>query len=102
MIRRPPRSTLFPSTTLFRSHVAIFQPLEQIVGGVLWKGAESLYRHERERDAGVVAGDEVLERGEDGGGADEGFRADRKRTRLNSSYAQISYAVLCFKKKKKI
>src|SRR3712207_7645370 len=85
MIRRPPRSTLFPYTTLFRS-----------VGG----GGGG-----RSRDPGGVsrAGDADERRGRaEGraeGGADDGARGDRKSTRLNSSHANISYAVFCLKKK---
>src|SRR2546427_8572690 len=73
MIRRPPRSTLFPYTTLFRSHVllplllgfpaALLQALGMAFGACLFQ--------------------------------------DRKSTRLNSSHSQISYAVFCLKKKKK-
>src|SRR3989449_7591040 len=89
MIRRPPRSTLFPYTTLFRSHHrevrgfelghlaadvhevhARVEPTEQAVGGV----------EQRER---------IL------------VPTDRKSTRLNSSHGYISYAVFCLKKKKK-
>src|SRR5688572_32181015 len=71
MIRRPPRSTLFPYTTLFRS---------QALGGVLFQilGAAFLY---------LING--------------LSFLLDRKSTRLNSSHSQISYAVFCLKKKKK-
>src|SRR5947209_11227905 len=79
MIRRPPRSTLFPYTTLFRS---------------LGAGPERLLKQEdgsyamrsspRTRISFVVQND----------------RADRKSTRLNSSHANISYAVFCLKKKK--
>src|SRR2546430_9473431 len=74
MIRRPPRSTLFPYTTLFRS-----------VQGI---GA---------RESGNAGGDEgrALVRGVAGA-------SDRKSTRLNSSHSQISYAVFCLKKKKTI
>src|SRR2546422_1933975 len=81
MIRRPPRSTLFPYTTLFRS---------------------DLQRRAHPRGAGYY--------GEDGGqcGRREGVaegeevaRRDRKSTRLNSSHGYISYAVFCLKKKKK-
>src|SRR2546430_12500833 len=73
MIRRPPRSTLFPYTTLFRSG------LDQLL-----RDGGAVHLHERLLDA----------RGElvDG---------DRKSTRLNSSHSQISYAVFCLKKKKK-
>src|SRR5205085_3880272 len=73
MIRRPPRSTLFPYTTLFRSH----RPRAP-AGGV----ADPNPRDERNRG--------IRHR-----------RADRKSTRLNSSHSQISYAVFCLKKKKK-
>src|SRR5438876_9094716 len=72
MIRRPPRSTLFPYTTLFRSHVAALRELP---------------------GAGLP---------EPPGRAAGGARArDRKSTRLNSSHPSISYAVFCLKKKKK-
>src|SRR5256885_9407659 len=82
MIRRPPRSTLFPYTTLFRS------------------GAEA------ERDPGVrkgAAGDLQRARRRSGVGDRRrgGKRTDRESTRLNSSHLVISYAVFCFKKKKK-
>src|SRR2546430_12253746 len=81
MIRRPPRSTLFPYTTLFRSGVP---PL----GGV--GGAQARQR--------VVVG-----RG-DGRATKRHHRVarDRKSTRLNSSHSQISYAVFCLKKKKQL
>src|SRR3712207_7707012 len=85
MIRRPPRSTLFPYTTLFRSAVPEHEEDLAVGGG----GG---------RDRG---GDG--ERGEDDaeGRAHGGLPADRKSTRLNSSHANISYAVFCLKKKKK-
>src|SRR3712207_8661330 len=87
MIRRPPRSTLFPYTTLFRSALA---PLDR--GAAL--GAHP----------GVVV--PALPSAEPGdvraaGGRPDHHR-DRKSTRLNSSHANISYAVFCLKKKKKI
>src|SRR3712207_8632153 len=97
MIRRPPRSTLFPYTTLFRSHLyrrpgaaghrrsrGLYLPVlaatavrgpGALVGAHLRSGADSTTR--------VVAGE------------------DRKSTRLNSSHANISYAVFCLKKKNK-
>src|SRR4051812_49869023 len=79
MIRRPPRSTLFPYTTLFRSRAD-----DDPRGGV---------------------GDGGQDRLEDGAAADVqlrlGLPADRKSTRLNSSHMSISYAVFCLKKKKK-
>src|SRR5256885_11879004 len=86
MIRRPPRSTLFPYTTLFRSPVATVhtaralaggeQPLHRRLGGV---GVDADTAHH------VVTG---------------GTDLDRKSTRLNSSHVVISYAVFCLKKKK--
>src|SRR2546430_10249833 len=72
MIRRPPRSTLFPYTTLFRSAPALGGPQRR---GQLGRG---------QRAAGRGAG---------------GDPEDRKSTRLNSSHSQISYAVFCLKKK---
>src|SRR2546430_6706123 len=85
MIRRPPRSTLFPYTTLFRSGVAEF-PAD--LGG-----AHGLAEPALGRGGG--------EGGEAEGGDQRGAQADRKSTRLNSSHSQISYAVFCLKKKKK-
>src|SRR2546429_4258073 len=83
MIRRPPRSTLFPYTTLFRSlagriqsaGVLVLQPLDQL-------------------GRRVVRGDTVLF-------SQPLAQVDRKSTRLNSSHGYISYAVFCLKKKKK-
>src|SRR2546422_3466448 len=86
MIRRPPRSTLFPYTTLFRSDLeghAHQAPLEI--------GEAELGLHDRPRLANADAVDVQ----------DVGQRADRKSTRLNSSHGYISYAVFCLKKKKK-
>src|SRR3712207_8808302 len=77
MIRRPPRSTLFPYTTLFRSPADVRPPPVQ--GGP--RGRRRALRRDR--------------------AADERGRRDRKSTRLNSSHANISYAVFCLKKKKK-
>src|SRR5256885_12623280 len=78
MIRRPPRSTLFPYTTLFRSRI-----LELVDDGAQMVGA-------------AIAQQRIAARG--GHGAQKG--ADRKSTRLNSSHLVISYAVFCLKKKK--
>src|SRR3712207_8226197 len=92
MIRRPPRSTLFPYTTLFRSHVEAVTPgLEQVRAVAL---------------ADQGADDAVALVAADRGDADEvgevaGARLDRKSTRLNSSHANISYAVFCLKKKQR-
>src|SRR3712207_7520520 len=93
MIRRPPRSTLFPYTTLFRSRQR--EPLHD-------EGAED-HREGHEQDD--VALREVGGQREGGGqrhGAAHAGPADedRKSTRLNSSHANISYAVFCLKKKK--
>src|SRR3712207_8092966 len=89
MIRRPPRSTLFPYTTLFRS-------------GRVRRG-DVADVHEI-ADAGAVGGVEVvaedLRRTPLGDPAEH--HRDRKSTRLNSSHANISYAVFCLKKKKHI
>src|SRR5258708_26192564 len=71
MIRRPPRSTLFPYTTLFRSGLAILMQPMRIPSRLF-------------RDAGVIVKE-----------------TDRKSTRLNSSHQIISYAVFCLKKKKR-
>src|SRR2546430_4299801 len=82
MIRRPPRSTLFPYTTLFRSRIARAQRANHEVvhlGGVL--------DHPH-----VLALHTSVSQLSDGG-------VDRKSTRLNSSHSQISYAVFCLKKK---
>src|SRR5438045_4880761 len=79
MIRRPPRSTLFPYTTLFRSELL---PLEEEQAQIESRG--------QERPAAVEG---TPKRGE--------RRLDRKSTRLNSSHLGISYAVFCLKKKKK-
>src|SRR2546426_6588875 len=88
MIRRPPRSTLFPYTTLFRS-AAGFRPGHADRAGV---GRAVLHG----RDAARVGG----RAGRRGSG--RARRRDRKSTRLNSSHLVISYAVFCLKKKKKI
>src|SRR3712207_7056784 len=81
MIRRPPRSTLFPYTTLFRSVDRGVRPAPGDLGD--------------ECGGGVAAPQQL--RGPVVGGLVE---ADRKSTRLNSSHANISYAVFCLKKKK--
>src|SRR2546430_6410220 len=71
MIRRPPRSTLFPYTTLFRS---VSGPVLEMLG---------------------IQGDALA-------GETKAAQGDRKSTRLNSSHSQISYAVFCLKKKKRL
>src|SRR3712207_8481065 len=87
MIRRPPRSTLFPYTTLFRS-----AEVRHVEGGVAEAGLVEVHDgHRAVHDH--VSGVEVLV---DRGGL---AQRDRKSTRLNSSHANISYAVFCLKKK---
>src|SRR2546430_8926797 len=101
MIRRPPRSTLFPYTTLFRSsddgcakrvgEARRSERLEQVLPAQ--RADSDIQRHRRERQReplGMSAHDECRYP-----------RVDRKSTRLNSSHSQISYAVFCLKKKKK-
>src|SRR5690348_17746231 len=89
MIRRPPRSTLFPYTTLFRSVMLCYStPAPSIVR------ARLRCRSQGEVLCNTWAGQAIGGR-EDGAG-------DRKSTRLNSSHPSISYAVFCLKKKKKI
>src|SRR5688572_32065638 len=83
MIRRPPRSTLFPYTTLFRSRREAVVERDLAEDGVPNDQVALPRLHDR---FGVIPdGDE---------------REDRKSTRLNSSHSQISYAVFCLKKKK--
>src|SRR3989475_5791165 len=96
MIRRPPRSTLFPYTTLFRSvdapNLSGFSRAKNgfhVTGGLTLQTAV-LY----------VVGDLEIEGGVSGIGAIYATGTDRKSTRLNSSHSQISYAVFCLKKKK--
>src|SRR2546428_14108113 len=88
MIRRPPRSTLFPYTTLFRSER---EGGAREGDGALADGAEPRERREREEAAARVASSVALERS-------TSHKQDRKSTRLNSSHDQISYAVFCLKK----
>src|SRR3712207_6910867 len=92
MIRRPPRSTLFPYTTLFRSDVRHDPEREH---RQLQQGAAAEEVH-HPVDAGVVV--HALRAVLDRVVVDAG---DRKSTRLNSSHANISYAVFCLKKKNK-
>src|SRR3712207_677000 len=97
MIRRPPRSTLFPYTTLFRSGLKVHDRVSLrfvladgsveargVVGSSECQGLGYAL------DVGIKGLRELLE-----------CRRDRKSTRLNSSHANISYAVFCLKKKKK-
>src|SRR5690348_18087675 len=86
MIRRPPRSTLFPYTTLFRSRRAI-RAIDLKDPASLPKKIERLLAHHNALRRGT-GGEEICE------------KKDRKSTRLNSSHPSISYAVFCLKKKK--
>src|SRR3712207_7681877 len=99
MIRRPPRSTLFPYTTLFRSALGelLQHGLDPRPPG---RGGGRGVIDEVAEEAGGVGEDPDVggERAEDGHAAEQ----DRKSTRLNSSHANISYAVFCLKKKKNI
>src|SRR2546422_4167779 len=99
MIRRPPRSTLFPYTTLFRSLVPEAEPSSQLLVHVCsgWMTTVLVERSQlrtwRTRDMARVTPEDL---------PGEVAREDRKSTRLNSSHGYISYAVFCLKKKKQI
>src|SRR3712207_7823330 len=88
MIRRPPRSTLFPYTTLFRSG-RIITPLKDRFGAEI----RTHYPLELDDEIALVGQEAQLT-------WSDTAHADRKSTRLNSSHANISYAVFCLKKKK--
>src|SRR3712207_8935946 len=91
MIRRPPRSTLFPYTTLFRSGLEGHD--ERLVGEGRRHRSEPRHRgRQLDHALGVADAHDQLE---------PDLLEDRKSTRLNSSHANISYAVFCLKKKKK-
>src|SRR2546430_11580323 len=93
MIRRPPRSTLFPYTTLFRS----FQDVATVPRELFHKippGFRSGITHLVFRET-VTVPPEAVE-----AAVQKGQTTDRKSTRLNSSHSQISYAVFCLKKKR--
>src|SRR3712207_8848239 len=88
MIRRPPRSTLFPYTTLFRSEVAAARADRAAKEGRLEQLRELQARRSSYESLPEVGGSVIIQ------------SLDRKSTRLNSSHANISYAVFCLKKKK--
>src|SRR3712207_8429554 len=87
MIRRPPRSTLFPYTTLFRSELGVELPDKPIEGRI------GPVRRVPDRPCHVGSAEVLAWRR-------AAAPVDRKSTRLNSSHANISYAVFCLKKKK--
>src|SRR3712207_7274171 len=101
MIRRPPRSTLFPYTTLFRSALGHLGGAEQV--GALEIGQKPLVdgalAHQVHGNR-IVGHGNVLGLGAHAG--PDALELDRKSTRLNSSHANISYAVFCLKKKIRI
>src|SRR3712207_8051022 len=99
MIRRPPRSTLFPYTTLFRSAggLEVAAPQVGLPRGVHVPGVRPLEKLAVGQRVGRVRQHSHLVGAAVGGELGEG---DRKSTRLNSSHANISYAVFCLKKKK--
>src|SRR3712207_8932752 len=100
MIRRPPRSTLFPYTTLFRSICGFHSSL--FCGSLAL--AQSIESDGEDDDhAGHDELDRILQPHLRAAIRDDGHdERDRKSTRLNSSHANISYAVFCLKKKKKL
>src|SRR2546430_6869450 len=93
MIRRPPRSTLFPYTTLFRSLAGLQGHLIALCVLEVFLGADQVEAAVQQINA--------LAQLSGGGNAILLAGKDRKSTRLNSSHSQISYAVFCLKKKKK-
>src|SRR5690349_22533995 len=102
MIRRPPRSTLFPYTTLFRSQRqgAVGDPaFDELLRHVeCCRTGRAVIVHVVDGDAGEA---QFVNRMLAAGGVAEHISQDRKSTRLNSSHVEISYAVFCLKKKKK-
>src|SRR3712207_8662562 len=86
MIRRPPRSTLFPYTTLFRSAIQHRSVINLLTGL-----EQAIFNHQNSQLRVSVNGPLAF---------DTSVKQDRKSTRLNSSHANISYAVFCLKKKR--
>src|SRR5690349_22274904 len=101
MLRPPPRSTLFPYTTLFRSYIHASRYGDATSGGkVVWKVEPG----DNVRGRTVLVLDDILDGGQTLAAIRERIlaRGDRKSTRLNSSHVEISYAVFCLKKKKEL
>src|SRR3712207_7459642 len=93
MIRRPPRSTLFPYTTLFRSR-GPRRGLLRAAPAIDAQGAHDGFDIRQRKSNGITIGSRICD-------LVPRQDQDRKSTRLNSSHANISYAVFCLKKKKK-
>src|SRR3712207_8239577 len=94
MIRRPPRSTLFPYTTLFRSLTTVVSRIDMIAPRTTTDDTSSSPRSSAApRPSGVAGGGEGVDMAPEGGGG------DWESTRLKSTHANILYAVFCFKKK---
>src|SRR2546427_3660060 len=96
MIRRPPRSTLFPYTTLFRSADLFPVKVAPSEVGIARDAIEHLAAKGRHAEVGKIVIVLVEEAESHARGR---IQSDRKSTRLNSSHSQISYAVFCLKKK---
>src|SRR3712207_7432695 len=92
MIRRPPRSTLFPYTTLFRSLQLV---RDAQASGEFWVGNATGYLHRLRFELKLMVPPSLA-----GTTSGRAGSQDRKSTRLNSSHANTSYAVFCLKKKK--
>src|SRR2546430_7891716 len=101
MIRPPPRSTLFPYTTLFRSR-SLMRLIEHVPDDLLWAPVARLRQAAHNLamlDSTFMSSIGIFDRIARDGVLAEPLRRDRKSTRLNSSHSQISYAVFCLKKK---
>src|SRR5438132_7396152 len=92
MLLRPPRSTLFPYTTLFRSGLQIPSFINNLGTNIFLPSITILRRYEFADNFTLIRGHHTFKFGGSG---------DRKSTRLNSSHTVISYAVFCLKKKKR-
>src|SRR3712207_8290911 len=92
MIRRPPRSTLFPYTTLFRSEPDEWDRVMTVNVKSVYLGCKYAIPHMLRQGSGVIINTASV-------AGMVGVLKDRKSTRLNSSHANISYAVFCLKKK---
>src|SRR5438270_7128859 len=99
MLHRPPRSTLFPYTTLFRSIIERLETRDAPTGAPIWSG----YARDAQHAAQSAVASQSLDAIHWSTPVDTNkqYSGDRKSTRLNSSHSQISYAVFCLKKKKR-